>query len=457
MSSLIRKNKINLADYPYKQDIKNRLLLADLTVFEVDVLKEIIHNSLKISIIELAEELEVNLPQLLTALNKLKDTQLFKQERMELIVDKDLRKYYETQLDKFDEHFEPDIEFIQSLLNKIPMHVLPLWYAIPRTSDHIFSSLIEKYLLTPSIYRQYLSEIQFDEPIVQSIVEDLYKSPSFKIASSELIEKYNLTREKFEEYILLLEFHFVCCIKYEQIDDSWHEIISPFQEWLDYLLIEEKIKLKPISEIFEIELVADKTPFSFILDLETILEACQNKKLPISEIKSVIKGSESYLNHLIFKAGQVEFIQSDSTNICLTEKGISWLKKSPVEKSSILARDPLNILASLTEMEQMVLSTPRNMRLIEQTILQKIPAKSWVYIEDFIRGFIAPLSEKEGVILKNKGKKWKYIFPAYSKKELTFIESIICERFFELGIVVMGIHNGKRCFSLTPFGRVALN
>ena len=37
-----RKNKVNLEDYNYKQDIKNRLMMLEFSPIDIDVLEEII-------------------------------------------------------------------------------------------------------------------------------------------------------------------------------------------------------------------------------------------------------------------------------------------------------------------------------------------------------------------------------------------------------------------------------
>jgi len=37
------------------------------------------------------------------------------------------------------------------------------------------------------------------------------------------MKKYGLSREKFEENMLILELHFVCCLRYERAGDNWDE------------------------------------------------------------------------------------------------------------------------------------------------------------------------------------------------------------------------------------------
>src|SRR5690606_655670 len=100
-----------------------------------------------------------------------------------IFVDKDKRKYFEIQISRFDEDFVPGMEFVQGLLKKVPIQVLPLWYATPRTSNNIFESIIEKYLLTPQIYQRYLSELSLGDPLFTSIMRDLFVSADLKLST----------------------------------------------------------------------------------------------------------------------------------------------------------------------------------------------------------------------------------------------------------------------------------
>lgn len=254
-TSVTRKNKIVLSDYNYQLDIENRLLMANLTLFEVEVLQEIINHSLKISIKGLADEMDVSVDALKAVLPKLCKTKLFKYDAQTIEVDKEVRKYYEFQMEKFDEDFKPNLDFLQNILNKVPMPVLLDWYAIPRGSDNIFASIVEKNLLTPKIYRAYLDEIEFENPILKKMIKDLYESPDLKIYTSVFIEKYGLSREQCEEYLLLLEYHLVCCLNYEKVENEWTEVVAPFFEWNEYLQFEKASAPPSITDEKEITIV----------------------------------------------------------------------------------------------------------------------------------------------------------------------------------------------------------
>lgn len=454
--SISRKSKINLTDYAYRRDIENRLLMAQLSVFEVDVLKEILHHSLHISISHLAEVLQADLKSVDKALDKLSATHLFKRSQSALVVDKEMRKYYESQIEKFDEDFEPNMEFLQGLLNKIPIHILPVWYAIPRNSDNIFASIIEKYFLTPKIYRQYLDELQFDDPILHHIVKDLYQAPNFKLVSSTLIEKYGLTREKFEEYLLLLEYNFVCCLSYNKVQDQWQEVITPFYEWLEYLQAEARSKPHPIKDKNQIELLCPME-FGFIADMQAVLRTCSSKKLTLKEAHAVCEDNrpKKYREQLIEKLAQVDFIKLAKNSIHVTDKGALWLTKSTIEQAIALANDSLNILKSFGPPPS-PLHTFRHVQQVEKG-LRKLIDREWIDLDEFLKGFITPIGNKEPVTLVNKGKRWKYQVPTYNKEECAFIQQVIEERLFELGIVAIGTYQGRTCFCLTPFGRLSIS
>ena len=127
----LRKNKITLEDYDYKQDIENRLLMAQFTSKDLEVLEEILYSSIKIPIRKLAKSVDLEEKVVQAILKKLSKTDLFAFEDDSIVVDKEMRKYFEAQIQKFDPDFKPGMDFLQSILRKVPIHVLPIWYSIP--------------------------------------------------------------------------------------------------------------------------------------------------------------------------------------------------------------------------------------------------------------------------------------------------------------------------------------
>jgi len=444
----VRKAKISLNDYSFQRDIKLRLFMADLKAIEVDVLREIVHHSLKISIEQLADDLGIEPDALLPILDKLSVTKLFTRQHKILIVDKDIRKYFETEIEKFDEDFRPDVDFLQTILSKVPLHVTLTWYAIPRTSDNIFDSIIEKYLLTPKIYRQYLSELQFDDPILNSIIKDIHQPPHFMISTHDLMVKFNLTHKCLEEYLLLLEYHFACCLTYKKIEGSWKEVVTPFAEWRDFLEFDyqskpQPIPLKSVTKNFPVE-------FAFVKDLVTMLQACQSNKIASKNIKNLHASTTTQKESLVNKLLQLELVKQDNSNqLSATKKGKEWVAKPFFEQVATLGNDPLNTLTAHDDFSE--LWNLRNLSLIEKN-LRRLTPQEWISFENFLQGFIAPIGNNDVVTLKNKRKKWQYILPTYTDLEKTFVEAVIMERLAELGMIETGSYQNKPCFCLTPFG-----
>jgi len=241
---LLRKSKINLSDFNSQKEIENRILLADFSPLDLKVLEEIVFSPLKISLKKLSSQIQIVEKELLPIVEVFAQNGLLTKQGDLLLIDKEIRKSFEFEMQRFDPEFKPDMEFIQGLLRKVPIHLLPTWYATPRSSNNLFESIVEKYLLTPHIFQRYLDDLYFSDGTIRQIINDLFTSVDFTLSSTDVIAKYNLTRGRFEEILLLLEFHFVCTVRYIQEEDHWHEIIGPFYEWHEYL---KATKLSPLD------------------------------------------------------------------------------------------------------------------------------------------------------------------------------------------------------------------
>jgi hypothetical protein len=451
MQASNRKNKIVLADYNYKKDIQNRLLMASLSNFEVDVLKEIVNSSLKTNVHQLAEALECGETELILSLDKLGETKLFLKEGSSLFVDKELRKYFESQLAKFDENFEPGFDFFQGLLNKIPPSVLPNWYGISRTSDHIFHSIIEKYLVYPKIYERYLIELQVDYQKGNDIVKDLFKSPDLKLRASDIMLKHQLTPAQFEECVLHLEFGMICCLCYEQTEDRWEEVITPYMEWKEYLRYKQKNTPKSLEN------PKDVTPtrsveFSFISDMVLILENLSEKARSKEEILKLLPSEtpQSYFETLVHRLLSMDLISQEGNLYLIKEDANEWLDQ-PINDQAA------SIYSHL--MKQLSTSSKRfddkDFREIEKS-LKKLTHAGWIHIDDFLSGFSSAIATTDPVMLKAKGKKWRYAIPEYTKEELTFIRETVLSSLYQIGITNTGTYKNEPCFCVTPFGRLFL-
>ncbi len=466
-----RKNKISLTDYNYQKDIQNRLLMAHFTTTDIEVLEEILYSSILIPIEKLSKSVDIAEEELRPILQKFSQTGLLSLEGSDIIVDKEMRKYFEFQIEKFDEDFKPGMDFLQSLLKKTPIHVLPVWYSIPRTSNNIFESLVEKYLETPQIFQRYIMELNLGEPILKNIIEDVYTSENFEVSSLELMQKYNISRELFEEYLLHLEFSFVCCLGYRKVGDAWEEKVTPFQEWRDYLQFLKTTEVTSLENTEEIEL---KRPseYSFVQDLKVLIDACKKKPISLQETKDGLLLPEEatlnallplfpalskdpavyrpYVHYLIAKLTLVRLGSISENKLQTTDTTDEWLSMRLDGQSLYFYRHPRNrILDKDVSPES---CTEKALREAEKSI-SRVLYKNWVLFDDFFKGIHVPLREELNIVLKKAGKNWEYTIPKYSEEDARFLKATVLGWLFEAGIVQVGTIHGKDCFRVTTLGQ----
>lgn len=430
--SSLKKTRVNLCDYDFMQDIQNRIHMSDFSVFDVEVLEEILFSPLKISLKKLERSLDCSEKKLQESIEKLLPTQLFTLEQETLLVDKEKRRIFELEIMRFDPCFKPGVDFIHGLLKKIPIPLLPVWYAVPRTSNNIFESIIEKYLLTPYIFQRYIEDLHYPNPIIPQLVETVFASPDLKVSTSDLIAKFNLSRLAFEEMLLFLEFNFICCLSYEKEGDVWIESVTPFYEWKEYLSFLKATEAPPIENE---ELIEKKrsTPFAFIETMSALLEKAKEAPFPTplsSEVEKLrITKLASYEN------GVLHF----------NEPAEAWLDLSLENRALYLYRNPNNQILETEVGEKCIREADK--------VLQRALHGKWVFFDDFIKGALVPLSEHSVIALKKSGKLWKYSLPVYSEEEKKLLKAIIFQWLYELGMVMVGKCQGRDCFAVTHFGR----
>ncbi|HSX26812.1 MAG TPA: hypothetical protein VLE89_07405 [Chlamydiales bacterium] len=436
-----RKNKVNLNDYNCQLDIENRMLLADFSTFDVEVLEEILYSPLKISVKKISRSLECDESDLLASLKKLSQGGLLAVQDDSILVDKEKRKYFEFQIARFDPDFKPDMEFIQGLLRKVPIHLLPSWYSIPRTSNNIFESIVEKYLLSPQIFQRYLMELNLGDPKITGVVQDVFSAPDFRVSSSDLIGKYNLKRRDFEEILLFLEFNFVCCLIYEKEDDHWLEFVTPFYEWNQYLHFLKRTETPLIADPNSITR-SKESDFALIEDMSALLLSAKKKPTPLP--------NDPYLTRLIDKLCLVRLADRIDGKLHTLEAADDWLGLTLENRSLHLYRHSLNRI--LNPSLSTSLNAERHIREAEKSI-RRVLHGEWVFFDDFFKGVFVSLSEESVVMLKRTGKHWKYSLPTYNEEEKALVKATIFEWLFEMGMVAIGTSKEHDCFCVTPFGR----
>lgn len=447
-----KKNKIELREYDYSKDIQNRILMAQFTALDIEVLEEILYSSLRIPLSLLEQNLDLTSAELLAILDKLTKTELFQVSGGFVLVDKDMRKYYEMQILKFEEDFKPGMEYLQGLLRKVPIHILPNWYSISRTSDNIFESIVEKYLHSPQAFQRYLMELTLPDSVQKGIMNAVYQSPDYEVEASDMIKKFNLTQEEFEEHMLYLEFSFVSCIRYKRKGDRFIEVITPFQEWQEYLCYVRDTEPTPIIDEEKIKRLKT-SDFSVLEEMSTILELAQIRPITRAVIPTIQKKHPSFevadFDRYVHKLCQINLAQRSGEKIQCTSDSLDWLKMNNAEKAIYIYRHPLNMLAHASLPEE--LCSQRLVREAEKSVA-RVANAGWVFLDDFLKGVFIPLKESHLINLKKLGRHWKYQLPEYTETEISFFQAVISRCLFEVGITALGTKDGRECFCLTPFG-----
>ena len=446
------KNKVNLSDYSYQRDIKNRLLMSTLSAFDIEVLQEILSSSIRIKLTDLTSILEVDLVELQPSLNKLAESGLFEFDGDLLLVNKVMRKYYDFYVEMFDEDFRPDLDFLAGLLKQVPVSTLPGWYSLPRTADNIFSSLVEKFLSTPKIYRDYLQELFAEDPILQEIVNDVFQAPQFSTPISTLCEKHGLDVEQFHETLLFLEFNFVCCLGFEKSGDQWIAVVTPFHEWREHLRFLHESQISSIETPDQAQ--SDRDPMQLIRDAHQIITLVNEQQVSLSELEGSDNPnqihilSQAHVQQIVDLLINLKLITKGDQTLSITRSGVDWMEMTEEDKAVYFFRHPLTGVS--LKKGQTLIQLEKDCRQVEKS-LRRILGKDWVYLEDFLSSMIEELSTTDALVLK-KVKRWSYARPQYGLEEQEFIRQVLFERLSLVGFLETGRHDGKICLRLTDLG-----
>lgn len=433
-----KESKILLSDYDYKKDVKNRVLISSLNTVELDIMREILDGSLKCMIPQLISDLGLSKNDFKLFIEKFQASGLFRLQGDCLHVDREMRKYYEMQLLRFEGHFEPDLNFFQKLLNHLPIHLLPNWYAIPSTSSHIIKAIIETHLWTPKLFEDYLKKLSFENEVLR-IIQEIWSANDYKVNASDLKQKQGFTQEKLEEHLLLLEYSLVCSFRYERNGNHWEQVVVPFREWRNYQLFKKAAVSKSIPGGIQRRHLDD---FGFILELNDLLKQILSDDSCSSSLANLQRKD---LVEILVSLGLVAV---DRKGVCGEEKPAeAWFRK-PIQDQAA------SVYSCLLKQAAYSPYTERDIREIERG-LKPFVNGNWIYFDDFWLGFTAPIGKTSAVQLQNKGR-WDYALPAYSEADCAFVRRIFIEMLYPAGRVALGTYANKLCFCVTPFGRKIL-
>jgi hypothetical protein len=453
----LKKTKISLPDYNYEEDILSRTLLKTLNSEELKVLEEILFSSLQFSIESLSDNLDLPVDEVYAHLEKLAALNLFNFDGRNLQVDKDKRKYFETQITRFEEDFEPNLDFFQNILKCLPIEVLPSWYHVPRTSNNIFQSLIDKHLLTPQIYQRYIIDHTSMNELTALVAKDVFDHTELRIPVTNIMQKYELSRHDFEELALQLEFHILAFVSYH----NGIEVMTPFHEWREYLLslkenqsgnLEDVTPLRPyefafIQDMHELINLTEKANIEIYFSKEKDSFSVEPTAVPL--IQASIAADKEYIQKLVNKLLTLGLAVVEETFLKPTKAAKEWSMIPIMQRAHITFKHPHNMLSM---QKTSGLATQRSIIEIQKS-LSAVKDLGWIYFDDFMTFAMIALNEDKQVTLKKIGRSWSYALPKYSEEEKEFIRQVVTEWLFESGITQIGKKDDKLAFRLTSLGK----
>ncbi len=456
--------KVVLADFDYKRDLNLRLFIERLSPTITSVLEEILFSPLKLSIEELQENTGAFGEEMQLILQSLLPLNLFQIKEDFLFVDKDVRKYLETLIEKFTPNFSPNLEYFKELLKHVPIHCLISWYHIPRASNNIFNSILEKHFKTPKIYRCYVKETLADDELLTLLVNDVMESEHGKVSVHSLLEKYSLSEEILEEKILFLEYHFILCSTYEIQGSKYKKFLSNFSEWQEYAF--KNAKKEAPKVIISEELVEGfiDSEFSFIKDMSLILTLCNSRPLYVTynhkeELFFLNSTPDSslefhdhsphYLARVINKSLLLGLLVIEEDRLRQTPPAEKWLD-TPIRKRTLISfKHPHNALSHKCDFS----FHQHDRNIIEvQKALSEIACGHWILFDEFIHTHLTNTNSLKQASLNKVGGGWKYTSAAYDPEEISFVKTMVLDWLFESGMVITGKFQNKDCFKVSSLG-----
>ena len=433
------KNKVSLEDYPFKLDIHRRRCVSRFTPFERDLFYEMCLGRLKTTVEDLAEDLDVDPAIILAVLKKNNSIGLFNLEGHDVVINKEERKLYEVELEKFNDSFVPNLNHLRALFSKVPIDVIPRWFALPKSCDAIYTTLLDVHFETPKTFERYMRELEFDDPILNRIIKQLYTSTYYYMTLQEIKEEYFLSDEILYQIIAILEFNLLLVHSYHKVGDVYHEVVTPPYEYRQLLLDKLEKKPKTISE-------EEKAITVYTLHQDYIPKVTRTLKT----IKDLMKGEKGTDIHaddltLVKRLLEIDLLDTHDKEIVVSQEGNYFLNQTDSERMCYFLNPKKGKNRLFSEWVQ---------RQIEKELLAY---DSWIFVDDFISSLQIPLDSHAPLQLIRKGRSSYYAIPVYNEEERESIRTFLCDHLAVANVIELGESEGKTTLRITKFGRDTLN
>lgn len=453
VASAFKRIKIDLGTYDSSHDLKIRCLFDTLTPKDLPVLEEILHSSVQTSLNELLSALEMRLHEVSPCLDKLQAIGLLEIRGEQIAISKETRKLMEVYFERTAVDFSPGIEFAFSILRTLPVQMLAVWYALPKTSTNLTEALIEKFFHTPQLYKRHLDTTLFEEEPLNQIFAKILSNPQASFLSSDLKQEFNLSDEAFHRIVLFLELNFIAYLSYETAGEKLISKLTVLREYTEYL---GKIERGALFSHADIRLRALREgPFSFLRDMDAFVEEANAKQfdeeltpeqiqITANKLGIELDGANTsiyraYFGRLRARALKLRLLEIADGQLVFGSAIEKWRGLSEDDRAFCYLRHP-------------ALQPPadeKSVRAAEKSISAVI-GKGWIRFEDFIQAALIPLRPEIEVRLKGRGHNCHYALPEYTDTEKELVHHVIFQSLAEAGFV----ETAEDCFRTLPFGEL---
>jgi hypothetical protein len=251
---------------------------------EVLILQALLDLSNNISLEDIQAECDLPPQEIINSLEKLSSIGLTARHHNQILVDKQLRKYYETQLLRFSPTLYPTIDLFTHQLKKISIELISLWYSLPKNCSNLLQTLIDKFFKSPQLYQRHLSEIQLEQPNLYRAYDLLINSPGHSLLYHEFMQRLELSQEERETYLLMLEFSGIAFLHFRihPHTTSLTAHVSLLGEWVEY----QKI-INPTSKEISPQVYLHQDTWWFIKLMEELAITLRQEGLLPAETEAI--------------------------------------------------------------------------------------------------------------------------------------------------------------------------
>jgi hypothetical protein len=470
---IFQKHRIKLSDYDHESDVKNRLFFPTLNELELEILEEFSYLAMNFSIQTLIEGIECTIETLREILRKFSNANLINFKDDLVIISKSQKRLIEERVATYEPDFKYNLEYLQTLLRKVPIDIQPLWYQLPRTSDNIFNSIIEKYLVTPTLYQRHLGEIKSLNPIYRNIIDLVFANEMLRVPLCELQSVLSIEDEEFEKHIIFLEFCFILFKTSRITEGKCSQYLEPLHEYKEFLLTQKNYAVK--SSIEKKITPYRPSEFSFIEDMTDLAHLAKHHelvfelheqgntynlsegsyKLCFENLKQMqdCENSREYLKQVLTKLESLDLIKIENKQIVVGQVANEWMELELMNRSHVTFKHPYNQV--ICQGLYPKLYSERLIHDIENAVAKTEPM-TWVNLDEFISQSMISIDKNARLQLKKVGSQYKYLFPEYTQEQKEFIRAIIENFLFESSIVELAYCEEATYFKVTSFGRFVL-